>query len=734
MAKKEVFFLTPAKKQAFFTTSGSFPTFLTSPQSKAFFTTFEASPTFISSSRSTSFLNTFLSSPTFVTSSKSVAFLTTVFTGTPRDLKLRIGTLEVATDGTFVVVPDATGEYNPAEPNENPGGYNPESEPTEQYRPKRSQVWLWTVYRIRSRSDADGYGKNTQTPSSQAEQGDVPYEYTLTLPTEINEESGEALPITGLYELILIAAPRFTAVDTNGVYADDTSGTYEIINGTDTAFADTLVDGDFLYYIDSTNGDLYYVEQIDKVFDNTSLNLIDTPGNIPSVGTKLYGSNTVVSPLPSNSGGTSVGLTSGQYYIVYGDTTLFETYFSNGQYLYAISGSTGDYVELGQILDITSDVELNLYNKTEASPENGETLVASNTPFTAIKSNGTFDSDQGTTIFGDGTEFTNFSSGQYLYYRDFAEDLVLVGTIQDVISNTEIELTGLPVNVPVVGTILYASNDTISPLSISSGSLSSIGSVQTYYTLTGTGTSFTAFSSGDYIILSDGQEYNQLGQIGFVQSDTSIVLYSVSTTNVTAGLFILSSPNPVSLIDTEGTFLSYETGTYYNVEGDGTTFLTTAEPEQYLFYYGNSQYNLMGQIFKVYDETNVWLYEAPVGSPTPNVSPLYTSSSPYTENANYANYIGNTNLYDIAAQYPGWYVTSVGIMLDDAVANCITDMRYRYLQAVMCGKCDDTYPELYAYYVGMLESMAVNEWERATEFYEKIKGMCTSEECSCSTC
>ena len=142
----------------------------------------------------------------------------------------------------------------------------------------------------------------------------------------------------------------------------------------------------------------------------------------------------------------------------------------------------------------------------------------------------------------------------------------------------------------------------------------------------------------------------------------------------------------------------------------------------------------MGQIFKVYNETNIWLYEAPVGSPTPNVSPLYTSSSPYTENANYADYIGNTNLYDIAAQYPGWYVTSVGIMLDDAVANCITDMRYRYLQAVMCGKCDDTYPELYAYYVGMLESMAVNEWERATEFYEKIKGMCTSEECSCSTC
>lgn len=311
MAKKEVFFLTPAKKQAFFTTSGSFPTFLTSPSSKAFFTTFDASPTFLSSSRSTSFLNTFLSSPTFVTSSKSVAFLTTVYTGTPRDLKPKIGTLEVATDGTFVVVPDATGEYNPAEPNENPGGYNPESEPTEQYRPKRSEVWLWTVYRIRSRSEADGYGKNTQTPSSQAEQGDVDYEYTLTLPTEINEESGEALPVTGLYEIILIAAP-----------------------------------------------------------------------------------------------------------------------------------------------------------------------------------------------------------------------------------NTE----------------------------------------------------------------------------------------------------------------------------------------------------------------------------------------------------DYANYIGNTNLYDIAAQYPGWYVTSVGIMLDDAVANCITDMRYKYLQAVMCGKCDDTYPELYAYYVGMLESMAVYEWDRATEFYEKIKAMCTSDECSCSTC
>jgi len=49
----------------------------------------------------------------------------------------------------------------------------------------------------------------------------------------------------------------------------------------------------------------------------------------------------------------------------------------------------------------------------------------------------------------------------------------------------------------------------------------------------------------------------------------------------------------------------------------------------------------------------------------------------------------------------------------------------------MCGRCDEEYLIFYSLYIGMLNAMEVQEYDRAVEFYEKLKGICAQESSSC---
>jgi hypothetical protein len=71
-------------------------------------------------------------------------------------------------------------------------------------------------------------------------------------------------------------------------------------------------------------------------------------------------------------------------------------------------------------------------------------------------------------------------------------------------------------------------------------------------------------------------------------------------------------------------------------------------------------------------------------------------------------------------------------MVDPDVINCLNNKRYQFLQGVMCGKCDEEYLNFYGIYVGMNNAMEVQEWDRAVEFYEKLKEICACESsCGC---
>ena len=195
--QKVAFFVTNGKKTSFFNTTGSTSIFQTGQRADAFFVTKSETNIFLTGSRQVAFFVTTGTAPILLTSSQQVAFFVTPVPQSPKDLVLRWGVLTINTPQTQMDVTDGTGTYNATT---NPTGYNPESSTFDPLRPKRSALYLWTVYRIKSdKTNPD----QTLGPDTQPDEAEAPYEYTLSLPVD---EDGNV--IKGLYELFLVGAPR----------------------------------------------------------------------------------------------------------------------------------------------------------------------------------------------------------------------------------------------------------------------------------------------------------------------------------------------------------------------------------------------------------------------------------------------------------------------------------------------------------------------------------------------
>lgn len=722
----QVVLRTQGAATSFINTTRGVPIFLTAGQAVRFLSTYAPTSLFISGAVKQVYTTTNANFPVFLTPSEAVVFLTTVDANSAKLLKLKIGTLEVATGYTYVNVPDATGDYDVLT---NPGGYNILPLPYNEARPYRENVALWTVYRIWNVS-----GNDTISPDQQNDQYEVNYEYQLTLPTQENA-AGEMEVVRGIYEIILIAAPYFNETDTGGVYDGDSSGTYDLIYGTDTDFTTSLLVNDYLYYVDGTTGDLIEIEQVSHIFSDTLLNLFGIPNNYPAEPSKMYGSASQITTA-INSGGTVDTFTSAEYTPVQGSGTSFNL-LTEGNTLFYVEAATGDYKPMGTIFDVVSPLNINIINPTENVATSGDRLVAYTTDsIPVINSGGTFDNETSLTITGTGTLFlTNFTIGQTLYYQDAVTGGIAdIGVIDNIIDDVTLTVSSI-VNTPTLGDRLFAGDASINIETTGGGTFASYNPISTYYTLTGLNTLFGAFSPADYIYIVTDSIYQELGQVAFVQNTTSMVFYSVLPIDVLQGSFIIGSNTALALQDVSGAFESYDTGTYYEVTGTGTTFLTTAEPQQYLFYQDNASdlFIRMGQIFQVFDDTTLWLYEAPTGF-ADNTTTLFTSYSQNTETAPYADYQGLDNLYEIAKQSPGWFVTSAGLLVDEIIVNCLSRMRYEFLQSVMCGKCNDEYLAVYSIYVGMLNAMEVGEWEQAVEFYDKLKVICAEQDSNSCGC
>jgi hypothetical protein len=721
----QILFRTQGVATSFANTTNRIPIFLTPGAATRFLNTFQPTPIFQTGGVSSSFLTTNVSLPLFLTPSEAVSFFTTADRNTTKLLVPKIGTMEISSGYTFVNVPDATGDYNVLT---NPGGYNILPLPYNAARPYRDNVALWTVYRI-----WNVYKSDTQSPDEQNEQYITPYTYQLFFPTETNAAQEEEV-IRGVYEIILIAAPYFNETDTGGVYDADSSGTYDLIYGTDTDFTTSLLVNDYLYYVDAATGSLIEMEQVSHIFSDTLLNLSGIPNNYPAGPSKLYGSVAQITTA-INSGGTVDTFTSAEYTPVQGTGTSFNL-LTEGNILFYVEAATGDYKPMGTIFDVISPSNINIINPTENVATNGDALVAYTTDSVpVINSGGTFDNEASLTITGTGTLFlTNFTVGQTLYYQDAATGaLADIGVIDNIIDDVTLTVASI-VNTPTLGQRLFAGDAGISVETTSGGTFDVYNPIGTYYSLTGAGVSFGPFSPADYIYIVTDSTYELLGQVAFIDNDT-MVFYSAPTIDVPQGSFIVGSSVDLALQDVSGAFESYDTGTYYEVTGTGTTFLTTAEPNQYLFYEDSTSglFIVMGKIFQVFDNTTIWLFEAPTGT-ADNTTQLFTSYSLNTETALYADYRGIDDLYGIASQFPGWFVGSSGLIVDELLINCLSRLRYEFLQGVMCGRCDEGYLHTYSLYVGMLNAMEVGEWLLAVDFYNKLKVICAEQDGSSCGC
>lgn len=724
MATFQVLFRTQGVATSFLNTTKSIPVFLSGSQATCFLNVYAPTTVFLTSSVKETFVTTNSNASLFLTPSQKVAFFDTVDKNTPKLLKPRIGELEVASNYTNVIVPDATGNYNALT---NQGGYNVLPAPYNAARPYRQNVALWTLYRVWNK-----YGDVTQSPESQDQQYNPNYQYQLFFPTELNAQNDLEV-IKGIYEIILVAAPYFNEENTGGTF-DSSSGiasNYYVVYGDETNFDASLNDDDYLYYVNPANGNLTPIGQILKVFNDTALALTATATNEPDAGAIMYGSAAAVTTT-INSGGTVASYTDSSYNVVTGTATEFTTQFAIDEYVYYVDAVTGDYVEMGQILQIDTDTSLKIHNKTSnPNPSATEILMSSAAQFVLTNSGGTYDSDSGNNIYGVNTQFFNFGVGQTLYSQDVVGNITTLGVIQTIVSDTELVLSGLPITTPTIGDRLFA-GDAGLVLVNSNGAFNSIGIPMAYYLLTGDGANFSGFVGQYVYIVGENLLYQELGVPDFQRTSNELIFYTPNGLIVNEGDFVIANPTQLALSEVEGVVGEYATGEYYNLVGDGTTFLTKANPEQYLFYLENETqiYRYVGQIFQVYDNTNLWLYNAAEGAPD-DTTTLYTSDTLNTTTVAYNSVKGLANLYDIAVQYPGWFVTSAGLLVDEDIINCLTRMRYEFLESVMCGNCTEGYLDAYSVYVGMINAMEAGKWDVAVGFYDRLKAICSEYQTAC---
>jgi len=187
MGYTTVFATTSGIKRVFPAIPNRNPFFETSKEIGVFPSTISNNAFFESSGVARSFARTVGDTAFFATYGVKIVLPVVLPNDTSKTLKLKFGTLDIASDLSTISIVDDTGEYNATT---NPGGYNPEADPVDINRAKRSEVDLWLAYRVWT----DTTTPNTIFPTP-ADPTVNPWEYVL--PVEYS----------GIFQLFMIAAP-----------------------------------------------------------------------------------------------------------------------------------------------------------------------------------------------------------------------------------------------------------------------------------------------------------------------------------------------------------------------------------------------------------------------------------------------------------------------------------------------------------------------------------------------
>jgi hypothetical protein len=172
-------FVSTTGRQTLFVCGGTYSAFTATTGSQVYFNSAGTSVVFAATTANAVFP---------LTAGMYSVFTTTVEANPDKLLVLQNGDFVFGTNYTSVTIADTTGVYDEQT---NPNGYQPPLDPPDPLRPYRSDLKLWTIYRVKTSSTPD----LLIFPTSQANESEAEYTYTLTIPE------------SGVYELIMIGAP-----------------------------------------------------------------------------------------------------------------------------------------------------------------------------------------------------------------------------------------------------------------------------------------------------------------------------------------------------------------------------------------------------------------------------------------------------------------------------------------------------------------------------------------------
>ena len=88
-------------------------------------------------------------------------------------------------------------------------------------------------------------------------------------------------------------------------------------------------------------------------------------------------------------------------------------------------------------------------------------------------------------------------------------------------------------------------------------------------------------------------------------------------------------------------------------------------------------------------------------------------------------------LPEYAANTPGWFVASVGAVLDCGYINCFNTKRRNYLNGIKCGKCDKGFQKFAGKNDSMNAALALLDFPLAIGYFDELEKECAKIGCKC---
>jgi hypothetical protein len=173
-----------------------------------------------------------------------------------------------------------------------------------------------------------------------------------------------------------------------------------------------------------------------------------------------------------------------------------------------------------------------------------------------------------------------------------------------------------------------------------------------------------------------------------------------------------------------------ENPTGYNPEG-ATDSATRAKRSQLDLWFCMRPWTAAGAGETIFPTTQdgdliPWMFTEPL--PSQGIYQIFMIGAPV--GTDYNLYKLNT-LPEFAENATGWYVTSLGAVLDCGYINCFNTKRRNYLNGVKCGNCDKSFIAFSATADNMRAALNLLDFPLAISYFDELEKECAKIGCKC---